>query len=354
MKENELIKGRGAQINPHNRFDRFSLVQDHIEGIDEKDDSLESKTEYIEIFPKTIVNKVDSPDLGMMYSMNPYQGCEHGCIYCYARDTHNYWGYNSGAEFEQKILVKKNAARLLEDTFRQKNWQPFPIMFSGNTDCYQPAERQFGITRQMLEVCLKYQHPVSMITKNSLIERDLDLLEELNKLRLVNVSITLTSLNEKLRQLLEPRTASAKRKLQTIETLAEKNIPVNVMMAPIIPGLNSHEIFELARAVSERGASSFHYTIVRLNGSIGKVFIDWIRKTFPDRADKVIHQIEACHGGQLNDSRFGTRMKGEGNESDMITQMVRMARLRFFENRSLAPLNCEAFMKNKKGQLGLF
>jgi DNA repair photolyase len=227
-------------------------------------------------------------------------------------------------------------------------------MLSGNTDCYQPAERKFGITRQLLEICLKYKHPVSIITKNSLVERDLDLLEALNKLQLVNVSITLTSLNEKLRQLLEPRTASAKRKLQTIATIAERNIPVNVMMAPIIPGLNSHEIFELARENSERGASSFHYTIVRLNGSIGKVFIDWIRKTFPDRADKVIHQIEACHGGQINDSRFSKRMKGEGNESDMISQMIRMARLRFFDNRSWPALNCDAFMKNKKGQLELF
>jgi DNA repair photolyase len=354
MKNGDYIKGRGAQKNTHNRFDKYHLVQEHFEGLDEEDLSLEAKTEYIEVFPKTIVNKVDSPDLGMAYSMNPYQGCEHGCLYCYARDTHNYWGYGSGAEFEQKILVKKNAAQLLEETFQNKNWQPSPIMFSGNTDCYQPAERKFGITRQLLEVCLKYKHPVSMITKNSLIERDLDLLEKLNRLNLVNVSITLTSLDEKLRQLLEPRTASAKRKLQTIETLASKNIPVNVMMAPIIPGLNSHEIFALAKEVSERGASSLHYTIVRLNGSIGEVFLDWVRKTFPDRADKVIHQIEECHGGHLNDSRFGTRMRGEGNTSEMIAQMVKVARQKFFEGRSLRPLDCGIFMRNKKGQLRIF
>lgn len=354
MKNGEYIKGRGAQINTQNRFDRLHIGYDHIEGLDEEDLSLENKTEYIEVFPKSIVNKVDSPDLGMDYSMNPYQGCEHGCLYCYARDTHNYWGYGSGSEFEQKILVKKNAAKLLEEAFRNKNWQPAPIMLSGNTDCYQPAERKFGITRQLLEICLKYRHPVSLITKNSLIERDLDLIEALNGLNLVNVSITLTSLDEKLRQLLEPRTASAKRKLQTIETLASKNIPVNVMMAPIIPGLNSHEIFELAREVAARGASSLHYTIVRLNGSIGEVFLDWIRKTFPDRADKVIHQIEECHGGKINDSRFGTRMRGEGNTAEMIKQMIHVARQRFFEGRTLRPLDCSIFIRNKKGQLSIF
>ncbi len=354
MNKDDFVKGRGAQMNAHNPFDKNHLVKEHWEGIDEEDLSLQAKTEYIEVFPKTIVNKVDSEDLRFGYSMNPYQGCEHGCLYCYARNTHNYWGYSSGAEFEQKILVKKNAAKLLEETFQQKSWVPEPIMFSGNTDCYQPAERKFGITRQMLEICLKYKNPVSMITKNSLIERDLDLLEELNRFNLVNVSITLTSLDEDLRRLLEPRTASAQRKLRTIETLAGKQIPVNVMMAPIIPGLNSHEIFALAKEVSERGASALNYTIVRLNGTIGEVFLDWIRKTFPDRADKVIHQIEECHGGKLNDSRFGVRMRGEGNTAQMISQMVKVARQKFFEGRSMKQLDCSIFVRNKKGQLPLF
>jgi DNA repair photolyase len=353
MKNEEFIKGRGAQMNAHNPFDKYHMVQEHWEGIDEDDVSLQGKTEYIEVFPKTIVNPVDSEDLKFSYSMNPYQGCEHGCLYCYARNSHNYWGYSSGTEFEQKILVKKNAAKLLEDAF-QKNWEPMPIMFSGNTDCYQPAERKFGITRQMLEVCLKYKHPVSMITKNSLIERDLDILEELNKLDLVNVSITLTSLNEELRRLLEPRTASAQRKLRTIELLASKQISVNVMMAPIIPGLNSHEIFTLAKEVSARGASAINYTIVRLNGTIGEVFLDWVRKTFPDRADKIIHQIEECHGGTINDSRFGKRMSGEGKTAEMVSQMMKVARQKFFEGRSMKKLDCSKFVRNKKGQLPLF
>jgi len=354
MKKEEFVKGRGAQINAHNKFDRFQRVQEHWEGIDEEDLSLQGKTEYIEVFPKSIVNHVDSADLKMGYSMNPYQGCEHGCLYCYARNSHNYWGYSSGVEFEQKILVKKNAAKLLEETFRKKDWKALPIMFSGNTDCYQPAERKFGITRQMLEICLKYKHPVSMITKNSLIERDLDILEEMNRLNLVHVSITLTSLDEDLRRLLEPRTASAQKKLRTIELLSSKQIPVNVMMAPIIPGLNSHEIFALAKATADKGASAFNYTIVRLNGSIGEVFTDWVRKTFPDRADKVIHQIEECHGGKLNDSRFGVRMRGEGKTAEMVSQMVKVARQKFFRDRVMRPLDCDSFTQNKKGQLPLF
>ncbi len=354
MNNETLIKGRGAQINTHNRFNRNERVYEHIEGLDEEDFSLHSKTEYLEVFPKTIVNKVDSPDLGMAYSMNPYQGCEHGCIYCYARNSHNYWGYSSGAEFEQKILVKKNAAQLLEETFQKSTWEPSPIMLSGNTDCYQPAERKFGITRQILEICLKYRHPVSIITKNSLVERDLDLIIELNKLKLVNVSITLTSLDEQLRQLLEPRTASTVRKLKTIETLANHQIPVNVMMAPIIPGLNSHEILPLAEKVSGRGASSLHYTIIRLNGSIGNVFLNWISKTFPERAPKVIHQIQECHDGQLNDSRYGKRMKGDGKTAEMIAQMIGLARQKFFKDKKLPTLDCSIFMRNKKGQLGLF
>jgi len=354
MENENFIKGRGAQINTHNRFEKTKFVTEFWEGIDELDDSLEGKTQYLEVFPKTIVNTVDSPDLGLVYSMNPYQGCEHGCLYCYARNSHNYWGYSAGVDFEQKILVKKNAPKLLEETFQKKNWDPYPIMLSGNTDCYQPAERKFGITRKLLEVCLKYKHPVSLITKNSLIERDADLLEELAKLSLTSVSITLTSLNEDLRRLLEPRTAAAPRKLKTIEVLSGKGIPVNVMMAPIIPGLNSHEIFKLAKAVSERGASSMHYTIVRLNGDIGPVFIDWVRKTFPDRADKVINLIEDCHGGQVNDSRFGVRMRGEGKTAEMIAQMVKQARQLYFKDRSIPPLDLSLFVRNNKGQLDLF
>ncbi len=285
----------------------------------------------IETFPKTIVNKVTSPDVGPGHSLNPYQGCEHGCIYCYARNSHEYWGYGAGLDFEQKILVKRNAVELLEAKLRSKSWKAEPIMLSGNTDCYQPVEKKLEITRNLLKTFLKYRHPVGIITKNALVQRDLDILKELNKERLINVNISITSLQEKTRRILEPRTASIKKRLETVEKLSKAGIPVRVMMAPIIPSINSHEIMPLVKEIAERGALGVGYTIVRLNGAIGGIFSDWIKKAMPDRAEKVLHQIEHVHGGSLNDSRFGTRMKGEGEFADQVAQQFKIARKTIFK-----------------------
>lgn len=343
----EYIKGRGAQINPANRFHEH-----HDEAPPEREEVLQ--TQYIEVYPKTILNKVDSPDIGMAYSMNPYQGCEHGCVYCYARNTHNYWGYSAGIDFEQKILVKKNSARLLEKKIRQPNWEPIPIMLSGNTDCYQPIEKKLGITREILEVLWKYRHPVGVITKNELILRDLDILKKMAELRLVKVSISLTTLQEDLRRFLEPRTATVKRRLHTIKTLANKGIPVNVMLAPIIPGLTDHEILDMARIVSDLGARSVAYTMVRLNGDVAQIFEDWAYKTFPDRADRMLNRIRDCHGGQLNDSRFGTRMTGEGRIAEMIKQQVRLSRSLYFEGKHMPKYDLELHYQYKNPQLKLF
>ncbi len=317
------FKGRGAQINVHNRFLKQRVVQEHIEMIDEPL-LQEAKTELIETHPKTIINKVESPDL-MGLSMNPYQGCEHGCIYCYARNAHEYWGYSAGLDFERKIIVKKNAAELLAKELSNPKHQPEPIMFSGNTDCYQPVERKLGITRQMLEVLLKYKHPAAMITKNNLILRDLDILQEMAKLKLVHVMISITGLDENMRLKLEPRTATYKNRLEVIRELAKAGIPVGVMTAPIIPGINSHEIPAVIAAAAEAGATTAGYTIVRLNGAIGEIFKDWLEKNFPDRANKVWNQICAMHGGQVNDSRYGTRMRGEGHEAASIRQLFKIA-----------------------------
>ncbi len=313
-----------------------------------------NRTQYIEIFPKTILNKVKSIDIGMPYSMNPYQGCEHGCIYCYARNTHEYWGYSAGLDFERKILYKKNAAELLEQKLKSNNWEAQNIMLSGNTDCYQPLEKKLELTRKILQVFLKYQHPVSIITKNALILRDLDILTELSKLNLLHVSISITSLQEETRRVLEPRTASIPKRLKTLEILASNGIPVNVMMAPIIPAINSHEIFNLVKKVSELGAVSAAYTMVRLNGAIGKLFRDWVLKTFPDRAKKILHQIEACHGGQLNDSRFGKRMRGDGQIADQVAMQFRLARKKYLADTSLPPFDYTLYQKLKNPQLKLF
>lgn len=353
----DLLKGRGAQHNPHNRFlaHEFEWEDEfknhcHAEGENHE----KHHTKYIKVFPKTIINKVESPDIGPAYSMNPYQGCEHGCIYCYARNSHEYWGYSGGKDFEEKILVKPNAPELLEKKLKSKNWIPEPVMLSGNTDCYQPIERKLEITRSLLKVFLKYKHPVGIITKNSLILRDLDLLKELASQNLAMVNLSITSLKEETRRTLEPRTASIKQRLQTVKILSSNGIPINVMMAPIIPSINDHEILPLVKKVSELGASSVNYTVVRLNGVIGEVFETWIRKAHPERADRVLNQIADCHGGTLNDSRFGTRIKGEGNYAKNIADTFKVARNKFLKGRFIPPLDVEAYKKIQNPQLGLF
>ncbi|HEA23535.1 hypothetical protein LCGC14_0999480 [marine sediment metagenome] len=357
MSEYNYIKGRGAQENTPNRFFEYNheIRDDFLEFCRlEGEEADKNRTQYIPIFPKTIINKVTSPDVGMQYSMNPYQGCEHGCIYCYARNTHEFWGYGPGLDFERKILIKKTAPDLLEAKLKSKRWEAKTIVLSGNTDCYQPAEKKFGITRACLEVFLKYRHPVGIITKNSAILRDLDILTELAKHQLIGVNVSVTSLSEETRRILEPRTASIKKRLETIRILSENGIPVNAMLAPIIPGINSHEIMNLAKAVSDNGACSFAFTVVRLNGAIGGIFIDWIKKALPDRADKVLHQIEECHGGNLNDSRFGIRSPGEGIIATQIHDMVRLARNTYFKNKKFPSLNHELHRHHKSGQLSLF
>ncbi|BAO75680.1 radical SAM domain protein [Winogradskyella sp. PG-2] len=313
-----------------------------------------NKTQYLNVFPKTIVNKVTSPDVGMAYSMNMYQGCEHGCVYCYARNSHEFRGYSAGLDFERRILVKKSAPELLEAYFKKKSWKAHPIVMSGNTDCYQPAEKKYQLTRKCLEVFLKYKHPTAIITKNSLILRDLDILEALAKDNLITVNISITSLSEDTRRILEPRTATIKRRLQVVKELSNKGIPVNVILAPIIPSINSHEILPMAKAVSESGALSIAHTIVRLNGAIGEIFTDWIKKTMPDRADKVLHQIENCHGGTLNESRFGVGMRGEGQIAQQINDLVRLARLKYFKGKKIPKLNTQLHEPYKDGQMKLF
>ncbi|MEZ2413847.1 PA0069 family radical SAM protein [Muriicola sp. E247] len=351
------LKGRGAQHNSHNKFEAL-----HSEW---RDDFLEyclkegeladnNKTAYLPIFPKTIVNKVTSPDVGMSYSMNPYQGCEHGCIYCYARNTHEYWGYSAGLDFERKILIKENAPALLESKLKSNTWKAKTIVLSGNTDCYQPAEKKYRITRACLEVFLKYRHPVGIITKNALLLRDLDLLIQLNKYGLIGVHISVTSLSEDTRRLLEPRTATLSRRLKTIRVLSENMIPVNAMLAPLIPGINSHELMSLAKTVSECGARSFVYTVVRLNGAIGILFSDWIRRTMPDKAEKVLNQIRSCHGGSLNDSRFGIRNRGEGPLAKNLKNVARIAKQKYFKEKNFPELNTALHEQYKEGQLKLF
>lgn len=348
-----MEKGRGAQYNPKNRFLKGEYVQEHVEAIDEWEEE-KRNTEYIFDNSKTLVNKVTSPDVGMMYSANPYQGCEHGCIYCYARNSHEYWGYSAGVDFESRIVVKRNAPALLRKFFDNKNWEPATISLSGNTDCYQPIERKMKITRALLEICLEYRNPVGIITKNALVLRDLDILKELAKLNLVRVFSSITSLDEDLRLAMEPRTASYKSRLKVVRTLSEAGVPTGIMNAPLIPGLNDMHMHDVLKAASEAGAKWAGYTVVRLNGAIGGIFKDWLYKTFPDRADKVWHQICECHGGNVNDSRFGNRIVGDGKFAELIRDQFQLYCRKYGLNETHMQVNTADFRRIKNNQLSLF
>jgi len=347
MLQENLTKGRGAQYNPENRFHSNHLAIVHEEGIDTFIDS-SVDTQLLPEYPKKLVNKVESPDVGMLWSVNPYQGCEHGCVYCYARNTHEYWGYSAGLDFESKIIYKPNAAKLLEAAFKNPSWEPQAISLSGNTDCYQPAERKLKITRALLKVCLEYRNPVSIITKNNLVLRDIDILEELASMNLVSVMVSINGVNERIREKLEPRTVTYKSRLNVVERLAERGIPVGVLVAPIIPGLNDHEMPEVLRRASKAGANNAGYIVLRLNGKVAEIFKDWVYKAFPDRANKILNQVQEIHGGQVNDSRFGTRMKGEGTWSEKLNQLFKITRKKYFEDFTDIPLNTAAFIRNKQ------
>lgn len=347
MPQENIIKGQGAQRNVINRFDRYTF--------EPEDEDFETvKTSFTEVFPKTIVNQVKSEDLSMEYSMNPYQGCEHGCSYCFARPTHEYWGFSAGIDFERKIMVKKNAPELLEKFFRKKGYQPEPILLSGNTDCYQPAERQFEITRKLLQLSLDYRHPINIITKNALVLRDLDILKPMAEQNLISVSLSIPTINEEIRRKMEPRTSSARNKLKAIEILSENKIPVNVMVAPVIPGLTSDESLNILKSVSDAGALSFGYTLVRLNDTVEPVFVKWIETSFPDRAQKVLNLIRSMRGGKLGEKRYFERYKGEGNIAEMIHNTFKIGRKKYFEGKEFPKLSTENFTGTREQQLRLF
>jgi DNA repair photolyase len=348
----DYLKGRGAQINTKNPFLSRELVQEQIEGLDEPLRKEKVVSQFFYDHAKKIVNTIDSPDLSYSYSINAYQGCEHGCAYCYARNSHTYWGFSAGLDFETKIMVKKNAPQLLEKHFQKKSWKPEPIMLSGNTDCYQPVEQKMELTRKLLKVFLKYGNPVGIVTKNDLILRDLDVLEELATKNLVRVVVSITTLDEKLRRVMEPRTATSTNRLKVIEKLSAKNVPVGVLVAPIIPGLNNHEIPRIVQATGSAGALMAGYTVVRLNGDIALLFRNWLEKNFPDRVQKVWSQIEQLHGGKVNDSMWGRRMKGEGVLADSIRQIFKASLKKHMPGRRFPEYDLSHF--SPSGSLRLF
>ncbi len=315
-----MIK-RGSTTNPFNRFTDHGWSWDEEIPPDERGNP---KTQFIQDSTASIISTNTSPDVPFDASINPYRGCEHGCVYCYARPTHEFLGYSPGIDFETKILVKQNAAQLLREQLASKQWHPRLLMLSGVTDPYQPIERKLKITRSLLEVLAEAKNPVTIITKNYLVARDIDLLAELAKYSCIVVAISITTLDPALTSVLEPRTSRPNRRLQAISKLADAGIPTGVMIAPVIPGLNDHEIPEILKAAAESGATYANYTLLRLPYALKDIFTDWLDTNYPLRKEKILNRILMFRDGKLNNSDFGSRFKGQGPIAAQVRDMFRI------------------------------
>ena len=322
MSQQPPFKGRGAAGNPANRFVAIHLERD-LDWNPEEDAA--PATQFLKDNSRAIINYNDSPDIGFNASINPYRGCEHGCIYCYARPTHEYLGFSAGLDFESKIMVKENAPELLRNELSSPKWRPQVIAMSGVTDCYQPVERKLKLTRRCLEVLAEFRNPVAVVTKNHLVTRDLDLLRELARHRGVVVFISLTTLDSTLTPKLEPRASLPKHRLAAIQALSQAGVPVGVILAPVIPALTDHEIPALIDAAVKAGARYASYVPLRLPFGLGELFEGWLTQHFPERKEKILNRIRALRGGRLNDPNFGTRMRGEGNLADQLEALFSVA-----------------------------
>jgi DNA repair photolyase len=321
----EAMHGRGASWSPANRFEKLHIDvtdEDVVDPVAAMEERPRRTTQYFRDGTKSIITHNNSPDVGFETSLNPYRGCEHGCIYCYARPTHEYLGFSAGLDFESRIMVKMDAARLLEEELSSPKWKPQTLVLSGVTDPYQPVERRLEITRGCLRVLAKFCNPVGIITKNRLVTRDIDLLGELAANQAAAVNISVTSLDPELQRILEPRTSSPHARLEAIAQLRAAKIPVGVMTAPIIPGLNDHEVPAILKAAGEAGAQFAGYTVVRLPWAVKPLFEHWLDEHFPDRKEKILGRIRHLRGGEkLNDATFGKRMRGDGIFAEQIGQM---------------------------------
>jgi DNA repair photolyase len=326
----QIRTGRGAARDLPNRFQvlALDLDPDVVQGNPEDEAQPNPKTLFLDDTTESIIVRNDSPDIGFGASLNPYRGCEHGCAYCYARPTHEYLGFSAGLEFETKIMVKRRAPELLRRELASAKWQPQPLAMSGVTDCYQPAERHFRITRGCLEVLAEFRNPVSIITKNFLVTRDLDVLKRLAAFDAVHVFISITTLNADLAARMEPRASRPAHRLRAIEMLAKAGVPVGVLVAPIIPGLNDREIPAVLEGARAAGATSAGYTMLRLPHGVKDVFAEWLKEHFPERVDRILGTVRSVRNGKLNVSDFGSRMRGEGPYADQVAQMFHVFRER--------------------------
>ncbi len=351
------IPGRGAAQNPANRFDRLHYepepeIEDGRDPLD--NESPLPRTQFFRDTSRSLITQNDSPDVGFAASINIYRGCEHGCVYCYARATHEYLGFSAGLDFETKILVKENAPELLYSELLSPRWKPQVLAMSGVTDPYQPIERRLKLTRSCLEVLAEFRNPVAIITKNRLVARDTDVLLRLTEHRAAAVYVSVTSLRPEIHRVLEPRTSAPERRLATINALATAGVPVGVMVAPVIPGLTDHELPQILAAAAQAGAKDAGYILLRLPHAVAPLFEDWLGHHFPNRKEKILARIREVRGGRLNDPRFGTRMKGEGIFAEQIAAMFRVAAAQHGLARQSLVLSTASFQRPGPRQMTLF
>jgi DNA repair photolyase len=347
------IDGRGTSENPPNRFERI-----HIElgEIDPAESSGPSPTVFYRDSSKTVLAENDSPDLGFRFSVNPYRGCEHGCVYCYARPSHEYLSFSAGLDFETRIMIKQDAPDLLRRALLAPKWVPQTVALSGNTDCYQPIERRLRLTRRCLEVFLETRNPVSLITKSHLVTRDVDVLSELAGHRAVHAFVSITTLDADLARRLEPRAATPARRIEAVEALRAAGIPVGVMVAPVIPGLNDSEIPAILNRAASAGAQAAGWILMRLPKPVDQLFVDWVERHFPERRERILGRVRQCRAGNLSDVRFGHRMRGQGVYAEQIRALFQAAARRAGLDKQLDPLSTASFRRPPRPgeQLGLY
>jgi DNA repair photolyase len=342
---------RGALANPPTRFQKLHLEMDA--DYDPANDP-SPRTRFYQDHTTSVLNRNESPDLGFDYTLNPYRGCEHGCIYCYARPTHEYLGFSAGLDFESRIMVKEDAPRLLREQLSSPHWQPQVIALSGVTDCYQPIERRLKLTRRCLEVLAEFRNPVGIVTKNNLVIRDIDLLAELAGVGAASVHLSVTTLDTDLRGILEPRTSPPQARLHAIRDLAQAGIPVGVLVAPIIPGLTDHELPRILEAAAEAGARFADYTVLRLPLAVGGLFEEWLEQHLPGQKEKVLGRLRSLHDGRLSDSTFGRRFAGSGHLAEQIHQLFEVSSRRVGLAHGGPDLSTTAFRRHTSQQLTFF
>jgi DNA repair photolyase len=344
-------RGRGANINPANRFE--ALHYELEDWCEPEAETRPLRTQFFRDDSQSVISYNNSPDVGFDASLNPYRGCEHGCAYCYARPTHEYLGFSAGVDFESRIMVKADAAELLAAELAKSSWTPQPLALSGVTDAYQPIERKVQITRSCLRVLAEFRNPVIVITKNHLVTRDADHLGELTTVNASAVSLSITTLDPKLARILEPRASSPSHRLDAISKLHEAGIPVGVNVAPIIPGINEHEIPSITATAAQAGAQFASYTILRLPLTVAPIFVAWLENHFPERKEKVLNRIRSIRNGKLNNAEFGARMRGDGPMAEQIRQMFDVSCRRAGLNRARRELSTAAFRRVLPNQMEL-